>query len=72
MHDSIKDFLKAESIVCGIKQVKKTIQEGTVKKLYIASDADRRLTAPIVKMAENSSVPVVWVASMHILVKCAG
>lgn len=72
MHDSIKDVLKTENAICGVKQVKKALKDGSVMKLYLASDADRRLTAPILALAENSSIPVVWVASMHMLGRMCG
>jgi len=72
MHDTIKDALKRENVICGVKQVKKVLKNGSAAKVYLASDAVFTLTDPLAKLAEDSDVPVVWVATMYMLGKMCG
>ena len=72
MHTFIKDALKIQNAICGIKQVKKALKSGAVKTLYLASDAEKRLIAPIVALSESLYIPIVWVSSMRTLGKMCG
>lgn len=72
MHNFIKDAVKPINAICGIKQVKKALKSGAVKTLYIASDAEKRLIAPIVALSESLLIPVAWVSSMRTLGKMCG
>ncbi|MBR2742487.1 MAG: ribosomal L7Ae/L30e/S12e/Gadd45 family protein [Clostridia bacterium] len=72
MHNFIKDVFKIDNAICGIKQVRKALKGGAVKTLYLASDAEKRLIAPIVALSESLYIPVVWVSSMRTLGKMCG
>ncbi len=67
MQDITNDVLKLDNVVCGVKQVKRALKTKSVLKLYLATDADRRITQPLSENVEHSGVPVVWVPSMNML-----
>lgn len=57
--------LKTAEKVVGIKQLRKALATGRVKKAFIAEDADPALTAPIVAQCKETNVTVVTVETMR-------
>ncbi|ERI93020.1 hypothetical protein HMPREF1982_01955 [Clostridiales bacterium oral taxon 876 str. F0540] len=58
--------------VVGIKQSLKAINNGEVKSLYVASDADTKLIEPVLKLAQQNSLEVNYVKTMKDLGKLCG
>lgn len=58
------DELKTASKVVGIKQLRKALAAGTVKKVFLAKDADPMLIEPILKCCEETNTTVIYVATM--------
>ena len=58
--------------VVGAKQVRRAFQDGRVEKLFLAHDADPRVTQPLGKLAEEAGVPVITVPSMKELGTACG
>ncbi|GAA0470087.1 ribosomal L7Ae/L30e/S12e/Gadd45 family protein [Alkalibacillus silvisoli] len=56
----------------GAKQVLKSIKNGEVLEVVIATDAERHVTDKIVKQAEQQNVPVYEVDSMKELGQATG
>ena len=50
--------------VAGVKQTRRALTAGQVKKLYLASDADPALTAPLADQARAAGVPIEGGATM--------
>jgi large subunit ribosomal protein L7A len=50
--------------VAGAKQVKRAIKDGRAIKLYLADDADPRVTEPLAQLAVEKNVPTEMVRSM--------
>ena len=50
--------------VAGVKQTRRALQAGQVKKLFLASDADPALTAPLAEWAKSAGIPVEEGATM--------
>lgn len=50
--------------VVGVKQSKKVIRDGGAKSVFIAADAERRITGPIYELCEQHNVEVTEVPSM--------
>ncbi|MCD8355295.1 MAG: ribosomal L7Ae/L30e/S12e/Gadd45 family protein [Clostridia bacterium] len=50
--------------VVGVKQSKKAIRDGGAKSVFIAADAERRITGPIYELCEQHNVEVTEVPSM--------
>ncbi|MFA9397132.1 MAG: ribosomal L7Ae/L30e/S12e/Gadd45 family protein [Clostridiaceae bacterium] len=45
----------------GIKQTLKLIEKGEGKFVYIAKDADKKLVGPVIKLAEDKAVEIIYV-----------
>ncbi len=58
------EALKNANRVIGIKQVTKAIQKGTVKCVFLAKDADKRMIAPLRTLCETETVSVEDQATM--------
>ncbi len=58
--------------VIGVKQSKKAIRNGRAAKVYIALDAERRVTDPIYELCSETSTPVSEAATMAELGEAVG
>jgi large subunit ribosomal protein L7A len=58
--------------VIGLKQSVKGLNNGLGKTLYVAKDADDKLTQPIIELAKTSGVDVVFINTMKELGKLCG
>ena len=58
------DELKSDRKVVGIKQLRRALDHGKAKKVFIAEDADPALTAPIRELCREDHVEVVEVPTM--------
>lgn len=56
--------LKTDRKVVGVKQLRKVLNAGNAKKVFVAMDADPALTEPIVAQCTDSGVAVVRVPTM--------
>ncbi|MDO4286224.1 MAG: ribosomal L7Ae/L30e/S12e/Gadd45 family protein [Eubacteriales bacterium] len=56
--------LASSAKVVGVKQSKKVIREGGAKSVFIAADAERRITGPIYELCEQHNIEVTEVPSM--------
>jgi large subunit ribosomal protein L7A len=50
--------------VIGLKQTLKHIKSGKGKCLYIAKDAEEKLTSPVIELAKEKSIQIVYVETM--------
>lgn len=50
--------------IVGAKQTLKAIKSGIAEKVYIADDADVRVTVPIIEACKDNSVEIVRVETM--------
>lgn len=58
--------------VVGIKQSVKAIKKSEGKTIYIAKDADDKLIEPIVNLAKENAVEIVYINTMKELGKLCG
>ena len=56
----------------GVKQVQKSIKENKTKKVYIAKDADKKITDEIIKMCKENNISVTYIDTMSELGKMSG
>lgn len=63
------DTLKTTKKVIGAKQTCKAIEKGLAQKVYLAKDADKRVTTPIFELCKQKGVAVETVATMDELGK---
>ncbi|MEH7180894.1 50S ribosomal protein L7ae-like protein [Neobacillus vireti] len=69
---SYEKVLQANKIVIGTKQTVKALKDGTASELIIATDADTKVTAAVVKLAQDVNIPIIYVDSMKKLGKACG
>ena len=56
--------LKTGPIVVGLKQLRKALRDGTARKVFLARDAEGRLTGPIEDQCREAGIEVSWVETM--------
>lgn len=69
---SLDDLKTAGAKVVGVKQTAKALQKKTASGVYIAADAEERITAPIKTECERQNVDCLVVESMQVLGKACG
>ena len=63
------ESLKGAARVIGVKQVTKAVQKSQADAVFLADDADGRVTEPLLHLADEIGVPVVHVPTMQELGK---
>ena len=58
--------------VVGAKQLRKALQSGRARCVYLAQDADPAITVPIEERCQSEAIPCVWVATMRELGSACG
>lgn len=66
------DELSRGSKVVGAKQVRRAVEAGTAKAVWLAADADPQVTGPIAALCGEKGVPVAAVSSMKELGRACG
>ncbi len=56
--------LNTKDKIVGIKQLRKALSDGRAKKVFVADDADPKLTGPILDQCRRDGVPVERVPTM--------
>lgn len=68
----LMELQQAKKRIVGIKQAEKAVLKNNAAKVYIAKDADSRVTAKLINLCEAAKVEIVYVDSMNELGKaCA-
>ena len=58
--------------VVGVKQVRRALLNGRATRVYLARDADPKVTEPLADLCAQRGVPVEWVPSMKELGTACG
>ncbi|MDN5344940.1 MAG: large subunit ribosomal protein [Clostridia bacterium] len=56
----------------GTKQVTKAVMKGTARVVYIANDAETRVTGPLIQLCRDRGVEIIRVESMQELGQACG
>jgi len=56
----------------GSRQVKKAIIKGTAERVYIAQDAEKHITKPLIELCQERNIEIQYVDSMAELGKACG
>ncbi len=59
----LEELTQAQRVV-GVKQTRRALNAGQVKKLFLATDADPALTGPLAELARSAGVPVEEASAM--------
>lgn len=68
-YDRVK---QAAKLSIGAKQAKKAVEQGKAAEVFIAKDADPRITIKIVDLCKALGINVTYVDSMSLLGKACG
>ena len=58
--------------VVGAKQLRKALQNGQARLVYLAQDADPAITAPLEQRCQTEQIPFVWIPTMRELGSACG
>ena len=64
--------ISRQKMVVGAKQLRKALQNGRAKRVYLAGNADPAITEPIEAMCEQYHIDCAWVPNMLDLGKACG
>lgn len=64
--------LTGQKTVVGSKQLRKALQNGSAKQVYLARNADPGLTEPLEELCRQYHIPYSWVSSMTELGRACG
>lgn len=68
-YDRVK---QAPRIAIGTKQATKTVEAGKAAEVFVAKDADPRITGKMVNLCRRLGVKITYVDSMKLLGKACG
>ena len=68
---SLKDMTNLKMVV-GSKQLRKALENGRAKFVYLAENADPAITEPLAAKCENNHVSYAWVRTMQELGSACG
>lgn len=67
------DRLRAASVkVVGTKQTMRAVQSGQAAVVFVARDAEERVTGPLLRLCRDKRVEIVWVDEMRELGRACG
>jgi len=69
---SILNEVSQHKTVVGAKQLRKALQSGRAKRVYLAENADPAITEPIEAMCDQYHIDCAWVPNMLDLGKACG
>ena len=64
--------LNTQRKVVGMKQLRKSLKDGLISKVFAAENADPRLTDPIAEVCREKGVELIWVPTMAELGRACG
>ncbi len=68
----LDDLQQATKLCVGVKQTGKAVLKATAVKVFVAANADPRLTAELISLCETNRVEVVTAGTMNELGKACG
>ncbi|MBQ9764226.1 MAG: ribosomal L7Ae/L30e/S12e/Gadd45 family protein [Phascolarctobacterium sp.] len=69
---TLDDLMQAEKRTVGVKQTEKAVTKELAAKVFVAKDADERVTEKLKELCEEKAVSLVQVETMHELGKACG
>lgn len=69
---SLEALIQAEKRAVGVKQTAKSVAKNNAAKVYVAKDADERVTDNLLELCREKGVEIIEVESMNELGKACG
>ena len=67
----LSEFIKGNHVI-GLKQTMRAVKRGQAKAVYVAEDAERKITEPLFELCSEKNVLTVAVPSMKELARALG
>lgn len=67
----LSELIKGNHVI-GLKQTMRAVKRGQVKAVYVAEDAERKITEPLFELCSEKNVLTVAVPSMKELARALG
>ena len=64
--------LQKNKVVVGAKQLRKALEKGTARFVFLAENADPAITEPLAAACQRNQISCAWVRSMQDLGKACG
>ena len=64
--------ISPENMVVGSKQLRKALQSGRARRVFLARNADPAITDPLIRMCSKYNVEYAWVKTMSELGRACG
>ena len=71
-HGDVLAAITDRKVVVGAKQLRKAMNAGNARQVYLAENADPIITEPLAALCQEHNVNVSWVKSMTDLGKACG
>lgn len=68
----LEDLRRATKLIVGTKETLKALEDGRAKAVFVARDADQTVIRPVLDLASQGEVEVVFVEFMSDLGKACG
>lgn len=68
----VLEVLKGSNKAIGIKQTLKAVENGTAAKVFIAMDADEKITGNLKELCRANAIEIIYVDTMKQLGKAVG
>ena len=68
---SLPDLSKMKTVV-GTKQLKKAVNAGRARYVFLAENADPAVTEPLAELCGKNHIPITWVSRMEDLGRACG
>jgi large subunit ribosomal protein L7A len=69
---SYEKVSQANKLCIGTKQTLKMVEAGLVEHVFVAEDADPRITSKVIQLCKKNNIPIIYVDSMRKLGKACG
>ena len=64
--------LKNSKVIVGAKQLRKALEKGTARYVFLAKNADPAITEPLAAACQRNQIACAWVRSMQDLGQACG
>ena len=64
MEVALENIKGAGKVIAGMRQTVKAIENDTAREVYIARDAEDKVTLPVIQLCRDKEIPIFYVETM--------
>ena len=61
---ALENIKAAGKVIAGMRQTVKAIENDTALEVYIARDAEDKVTLPVIRLCQEKGIPIVYAETM--------